>query len=128
MCEFHLRLSWITTPSSLNSVSLSITVSLMHKWGGLSLCFLKVDDDDDETDDEQETNRTGAFQPGQTSTPYHGGEQFEMQTMQHENTGLPDTSYQQSHLLSRSGSITDLQQESFFRQKIGPQCVLGSYA
>ena len=41
MCEFHLRLSWITTPSSLNSVSLSITVSLMHKWGGLSLCFLK---------------------------------------------------------------------------------------
>ena len=51
----------------------------------------RLDYDDD--DDEQETNRTQPFQPGTVSTPYHGGEQHEMQTMQHEQSGLPETSF-----------------------------------
>ena len=52
-----------------------------------------IDHDDDDDDDEQETNRTQPFQPGTASTPYHGGEQHEMQTMQHEKSGLPETSF-----------------------------------
>ena len=51
------------------------------------------DDDDDDDDDEQEANRTQPFQPGTVSTPYHGGEQHEMQTMQDEQSGLPETSF-----------------------------------
>ena len=51
------------------------------------------DDDDDDDDDEQEANRTQPFQPGTVSTPYHGGEQHEMQTRQHEQSGLPETSF-----------------------------------
>ena len=50
---------------------------------------LEHDDDDDDDDDEQEVNTTRPFQPGTASTPYHGGEQHEMQTMQHEQSGLP---------------------------------------
>ena len=50
-------------------------------------------DDDDDDDDEQEANRTQPFQPGTASTHYHGGEQHEMQTMQHEKSGLPETSF-----------------------------------
>ena len=50
-------------------------------------------DHDDDDDDEQEANRTQPFQPGTASTPYHGGEQHEMQTMQHEKSGLPETSF-----------------------------------
>ena len=52
-----------------------------------------IDHDDDDDDDEQEANRTQPFQPGTASTPYHGGEQHEMQTMQHEQSGLPETSF-----------------------------------
>jgi len=49
---------------------------------------------DDRDDDEQEAERTQPFQPGAASTPYHdGGETIEMQTWQHEHTGLPETSY-----------------------------------
>ena len=54
----------------------------------------RLDDDDD--DDEQEANRTQPFQPGTASTPYHGGEQHEMQTMQHEQSGLPETSFDEN--------------------------------
>ena len=45
---------------------------------------------DDYHDDavQQSLNTTQPFKPGQASTPYHGGEQVEMQTMQHEQTGL----------------------------------------
>ena len=43
----------------------------------------------DEWDDDQDVNTTRPFQPGAASTPYHGGEQHEMQTMQHEQSGLP---------------------------------------
>ena len=53
-----------------------------------------IDHDDD--DDEQEANRTQPFQPGTASTPYHGGEQHEMQTMQHEQSGLPETSFDEN--------------------------------
>ena len=44
----------------------------------------KVDNDPNDDDDEQEVNRTQPFQPGASSTPYHGWEQHEMQAMQHE--------------------------------------------
>ena len=57
-------------------------------------------DDDDDDDDEQETNRTQPFQPGTVSTPYHGGEQHEMQTMHHEQSGLPETSFDETPLLT----------------------------
>ncbi|KAL9976402.1 hypothetical protein ACROYT_G013700 [Oculina patagonica] len=54
-------------------------------------------DNDDE--EEQEVDTTRPFQPGSASTPYPGGEQHEMQTMQHEQSGLPDTSYEETPLL-----------------------------
>ena len=53
---------------------------------------------------EQEVDTTHPFQPGGTSTPYqpgdpyHGGEQMEMSTFPHEQSGLPDTSYQEETL------------------------------
>ena len=53
-------------------------------------------DHDDDDDDEQEVNTTGPFRPGTVSTPYHGGEQHEMQTMHHEQSGLPETSFDES--------------------------------
>ena len=40
-------------------------------------------------DNEQEASRTQPFFPFHSSTPYHVGEHVEMQTMQHEKTGLP---------------------------------------
>jgi len=55
--------------------------------------------DNDGYDDEQEANRTQPFQPGAASTPYHSGEQHEMQTMMDEQSGLPDTSYAETPLL-----------------------------
>jgi len=61
-------------------------------------------DIDHDDNDEQEINTTGGFQPGAASTPYHGGEQHEMQTMHHEQSGLPDTSYVETPLL---GDLTD---------------------
>ena len=50
-----------------------------------------VDNTDDRGDDEQEVDRTQPFQPGASSTPYNRGEQIEMQTMQHEQSGLPSS-------------------------------------
>ncbi|KAL9970118.1 hypothetical protein ACROYT_G022443 [Oculina patagonica] len=55
-------------------------------------------DGNDDDDDEQEVNTTKAFQPGRASTPYPG-EEIQMQTMQHEKSGLPDTSYVETPLL-----------------------------
>ena len=69
---------------------------------------------DHDDDDEQEVDTTWPFQPGAASTPYHGGEQHLM----HEQSGLPDTSYEETPLLRRTGSIGDLQQESALRQKM----------
>ena len=58
--------------------------------------------------DQDAVNTTQAFKPTTASTPYHGGEQHEMQTMMHEQSGLPDTSYEETPLLGRdAGSITD---------------------
>ena len=74
------------------------------------------DDWDDDWDDDQEVNRTQPFDPRAASTPY--GEQYEMQTMQHEQSGLPDTSYEETPFLRRAGSISDLQNESLLRQKM----------
>ena len=82
--------------------------------------------DDDESgsvpsDDEQEVNRTQPFDPTSASTP-NGGEQYEMQTMMHEQSGLPDTSYEETPFLRRAGSISDLQNESLLRQKMKKSC------
>ena len=47
-------------------------------------------DDPNEYDvDEEQINTTQPFQPVQASTPYHQGEQMEIQTIQHEQSGLP---------------------------------------
>ena len=79
------------------------------------------DDDEQEInrvgphDDDQEFDSTWSFGPGAASTP---GEQYEMQTMMHEQSGLPDTSYEETPLLRRTGSIGDLQKESALRQKM----------
>ena len=64
----------------------------------------QIDHDDD---DDQEVNRTQPFQPGAASTPYHGGEQHEMQTMIDEQEGLPDTSYEETPLLSAQQQIRE---------------------
>ena len=75
-------------------------------------------DKDSDEDDEQEVNTTGRFKPVTVSTPYHGGEEHEMQTMQHEQSGLPDISYDETPLLERTPSISDLHNESALRQKL----------
>ena len=79
-----------------------------------------IDHDDDDDDDEQEVNTTQPFKPGTASTPYHGGEQHEMQTIQHEQSGLPETSFDEDNipLLERTPSISDLHNESALRQKM----------
>ena len=56
-------------------------------------------DDNLDNDDDQEVDRTRPFHPGAASTPYYGAGQFEMQTMMHEQSGLPDTSYEETPLL-----------------------------
>ena len=71
-----------------------------------------LDDDlDNYDDDKQEVDTTQPFQPGAASTPYQGGEQYEMQTMQQEQSGLPDTSYEVPPFLRRAGSITNAELE-----------------
>ena len=61
-----------------------------------------IDHDDDDYD--QQANRTRQFWPGAASTPYHGGEHHEMQTM-HEQSGLPDTSYDERTPLLSTADI-----------------------
>ena len=80
----------------------------------------KIDNDDDLIDfhSDEEVDTTRPFRPYEASTPYHGGEEIQMQTMQHEQSGLPDTSYEETPFLRRAGSITDLQNESLLRQKL----------
>jgi len=59
--------------------------------------------------DEQEVDTTHPFKPRAVSTPYqpsdpyHGGEQTEMRTILHEQSGLPDTSYEETPLLGAEG-------------------------
>jgi len=67
----------------------------------------RLDHDSDEG--EQEVDTTRPFQPDAASTPYqpgdpyHGGEQTEMRTMMDEQSGLPDTSYEETPLLGVQG-------------------------
>jgi len=62
-------------------------------------------DQDDDDYEEQEVERAQPFQPGAASTPYqpgapyHVGEQTEMRIMQHEQSGLPDTSYAETSFI-----------------------------
>ena len=49
----------------------------------------KLDNDDDKDTTNTPTNTSQGFEPITFSTPYHRGEQNEMQTMQHEQSGLP---------------------------------------
>ena len=67
----------------------------MAEGGEFSIDLPDVDKDIDHvSDDEQESNRNEPLQPpGASSTPYHGGEQHEMQMMQHEQSRLPETSF-----------------------------------
>ena len=61
----------------------------------------------DKYHEQQEVKTTQPFQPGDqgaASTPYRGGEQYEMQTMQHEKSGLP--SYDENPTLD---SFEDIQ-------------------
>ena len=72
----------------------------------------KLDNDDDDDDDEKEVDTTRPFQPGAASTPYHSGEQIEMQTRHREKNGLPDTSYDETvetPLLSDFSSLEERQ-------------------
>jgi len=68
-----------------------------------------IDNDGDGEAVQQSLDNTQPFKPGQASTPYHGGEQHEMQTMHHEQSGLPDTSYEEVPLLSDLFSHEDKQ-------------------
>ena len=52
-------------------------------------------DDKDDDDSDQEVNRTQPFHPTEASTPYHHEEEHEM----HKQSGLPDTSYEETPLL-----------------------------
>ena len=56
-------------------------------------------DDNLDNDDEEEVDSWRPFQPGAASIPYYGGEQYEMRLMQHEQSGLPDTYYEETPLL-----------------------------
>ena len=59
----------------------------------------------DNDDGKQEVNTTGIFDPYAASTPYNGREKIEMQTMQHEESGLPDTSYEETPLFGSDADI-----------------------
>ena len=52
-----------------------------------------LDDRDRDNDDGDQPNETTHFWPGSASTPGPSGEEIPMQTMQHEKSGLPNTSY-----------------------------------
>ena len=68
----------------------------------------KLDHDDDDDDSDQKVDTTRPFQPTGASTPYHRGELHEMITMQQEQSGLPDTSYEETPLLgSNQDGIPD---------------------
>ena len=69
----------------------------------------KVLDKKIDNDDEQEVNTTWTFYPHAASTPYNGRERIEMQTMQHEQSGLPDTSYEETPLLFGSNRDADIE-------------------
>ena len=63
------------------------------------------DNYDDNYDEQQEVDTTRPFFPEASSTPYYRGEQYEMQTMMHEQSGLPDDSYEETPLLGAQAEI-----------------------
>ena len=63
----------------------------MAEGGDISFENPAYDPYDDPYDDDRFDETTPFIQ--QTSTPYSGGENIEMQTMQHEASGLPEKSY-----------------------------------
>ena len=52
--------------------------------------------DDDDNDDVEEVDTTRPFQPGTAYTPYHNNERIEMHTIPREQSGLPDTSFDEN--------------------------------
>ena len=77
-------------------------------------------DHDDDGDEEQEGDTTRPFHPGSASTPYqpgdpyHGGEQTEMSSMRHEQSGLPDTSYAETSFFGEDSPLLELDSERKF--------------
>ena len=64
---------------------------------------IREHDLDYDDDDEQEADTTRPFyHPGASSTPYHSGEQHEMQTRMYEQSGLPDTSYEETPFFKKN--------------------------
>ena len=74
----------------------------MEEGGDLFAHDFPIPDNDD---DEQEVDTTRPFYPGASSTPYYSGEQYEMQTMMHEQSGLPDDSYEETPLFGAQARI-----------------------
>ena len=73
-----------------------------------------IDNEPYDDDDEQEVDTTRPFRPGAASTPYQ--EQYEMQTMQHEQSGLPDASYEETPLLGDTQAIKQLSWDALTRR------------
>jgi len=71
----------------------------------------------DHDDVGQEVNTTQPFKPSATSSPYqpgdpyHDGEQMEMHTMLHEQSGLPDTSYAETSFMGEETPLLGVQAE-----------------
>ena len=77
--------------------------------------LIDFNEDHDNDDEEEEVNRTWSFQPGAVSTPRGGWGQCEMQTFMHEQSGLPDTSYEETPLLDDAQAINQISWDSLTR-------------
>ena len=66
-------------------------------------------------DDEGAGDTTTPFQPGASSTPGPQGEQIEMQTMQHEKSGLPETSYAETSFGGRHVTNEEIERRLYNR-------------
>ena len=66
----------------------------------------QVLDNNLDNDDDQEVDTTRPFRPEAASTPYYRGEQHEMQTMMHEQSGLPNASYEETPLLGDAQAVS----------------------
>ena len=56
---------------------------------------------DDRDDDDRDDDTTMPFQPNEASTPGPPVEEIPMQTMQHEKSGLPETSYTETSFVEK---------------------------
>ena len=59
----------------------------------------------DHDDGDDKKDKTQQFVPGVASTPYQGREQYEIKTMMREQSGLPDTSYNEKTPLLSTAEI-----------------------